>query len=341
MFDSSKFRRAFTIVELLVVISIIGVLIGMLIPAVNIAREAGHRATCANNAKQLGVGMLHFESKYSYFPHNQGTTGDDAYPNVDGNSWITMILSYIESETINSRISMKKPLNYKGTPANDPLIDNLLAAQQKIPILICPSDSNYGTTTTSIMYPGTAVGSTNYKACSGSNWQYSVDPATGALSDKPTLPQPPYDRGRNYNKTAAEKADGRDHGNGVICRNNLAPPNTNTTPILTAVLDIRDGTSHTFAIGEAVVSECNYNAWYWFDGTTATCAIPLNYKNPQSPKPDPNDWTYTYAFRSRHYVGANFCMCDGSVKFVNNNIDTKVYQAQATIDANELIDDPQ
>jgi prepilin-type processing-associated H-X9-DG protein len=84
------------------------------------------------------------------------------------------------------------------------------------------------------------------------------------------------------------------------------------------------------------VGKCNYNAWYWFNGTTATCGLPLNYKNPDAIPPNPNDWTYTYGFHSLHPVGANFCMCDGGVKFVSDQIDSAVYQAQATIDAGEL-----
>ena len=74
MFGLSKTRHAFTIVELLVVISIIGVLIGMLLPAVQAARESGRRAQCVNNIKQLGLAMLHYESKFDYLPNNQGTT---------------------------------------------------------------------------------------------------------------------------------------------------------------------------------------------------------------------------------------------------------------------------
>jgi prepilin-type N-terminal cleavage/methylation domain-containing protein/prepilin-type processing-associated H-X9-DG protein len=340
MADISKSRRAFTIVELLVVISIIGVLIGMLVPAVQAAREAARRAQCVNNIKQLGLGMLHYESKHNYLPHCQGTTDDQGYPNVDGNSWITLILPYIEAETIFKRIKIKEKLDYKD-PAPDGVYDNLLAAEQKIPILFCPSDIGTGTTKASLMYPNppasVVIGATNYKACAGSNWAYSVNAVTGALENTPTLPQPPNNKGRSTKLPPPQNADGRDHGNGIICRNNLPAATPNAKPILTAMLDIRDGTSHTFAIGEAVINDCNYNAWYWFNGTTATCAIPLNYRNPASIIPAANDWTYTYAFRSRHAVGANFCMCDGSVKFINNNIAPDLYKAQATIDASELI----
>ena len=345
MLGLCKSRRAFTIVELLVVISIIGLLIGMLLPAVNSARESGHRTQCANNVKQLGLAMLHYESKFYYLPHNQGTTGDQGYPEVDGYSWITLILPYLEGENIYNRINLNKRLDYQDTAAN-PIQDNLLAAQQKINILVCPSD-NYspigtGVTTSSLMYPNppspTVIATTNYKACAGANWKHSANPATLAFQLNTPVPNQ-KGRDKTKNLTPAGNDDGLDNGNGIICRNNLDPTDPNSRPILTADQDIRDGRSHTFAIGEVVVGACNYNGWYWFNGTTATCGLPLNYKNPTANPPNPDDWTYTYIFSSRHSVGANFCMCDGSVKFVNNNIAIDVYQAQATISAGELFSD--
>ena len=331
-----KSRRAFTIVELLVVIAIIGILIGMLLPAVQQAREAGRRSQCENNIKQLCLGMQNYESALQYLPHNQGTTDHNAYPNVDGYSWITLILPYLEELPVYNHIKLDQKLNYIDTSTGG-IYNNLKAAQQKITTLMCPSDySNLtGLTISSIMYPSTSVGSTNYKACAGSNWLYSVNSTTGALESTPTLPPSPYNKGRN-----ATNSDGLDHGNGIICRNNLK--NSTDRPILTADNDIRDGRSRTFAIGEVVVTLCNYNAWYWFDGTTATCAIPLNYKNPAAYPPNPADSTYlyyTYGFSSRHPTIGIFGMCDGSMKHISENIDSTVYQAQATIDAGELFND--
>jgi len=156
MFGLPKSRRAFTIVELLVVIAIIGVLIGMLLPAVQAAREAGRRSQCMNNIKQLGLGMLNYESKNNYYlPYNKGwgnSNSDDEKKDLDtnGSSWITLILPYIEEQTIYDRIKIDEKLDYKGTPPE--VYDNLTAAQQKIPILICPSDTGTGITTESLMF---------------------------------------------------------------------------------------------------------------------------------------------------------------------------------------------
>jgi prepilin-type N-terminal cleavage/methylation domain-containing protein/prepilin-type processing-associated H-X9-DG protein len=352
MIGSSKSRRAFTIVELLVVIAIIGVLIGMLLPAVQQAREAGRRSECENNIKQIGLAMNNYESAFRYLPHNQGTSDHKGYPDTDGFSWISQILPNLEFLPVYNSIKFDQKLNYSTSP-----YDNLEAAQQKITTLICPSDAGtaglMGLTNDSLMYPNppAPIGCTNYKACAGSNWQYLVDPwdpvlmkpipsTTGKLLNIPNLypTASPYYKGRNYNNP-----DGLDHGNGIICRNNLdLVKNPNAKPILTADNDIRDGRSRTYAVGEVVVKLCNYNAWYWFDGTTATCALPLNYKNPDSNPPNPADPTYlyySYGFSSRHPQMANFCMCDGSVKSVHDDIDPFVYQAQATISAGELFND--
>jgi prepilin-type processing-associated H-X9-DG protein/prepilin-type N-terminal cleavage/methylation domain-containing protein len=330
MFGLCKVRRAFTIVELLVVISIIGVLIGLLLPAVQMAREAGRRTQCANNVKQLGLAIMNYESKFGYLPYNWGTTGHTGGDTLIGDSWISNILPNIEDENIYKKIKFGKELGYSDTQ-----YDNKMAAQQIIPVLICPSDTGNGLTKESLMLPGESVGTTNYKACAGSNWKYSVDPLTQQLQATPVVST----QGRNANDD-----DGLDHGNGIIYRDNLdLVANPNAQPVRTTISDVRDGTSHTFGLGEAVPSYCRYNAWYWFDGVTATCAIPLNYSNPAAAiPPDPNDPLYvyyTYIFRSRHPGGGNFLMCDGSARFVVNNINITVYQQMATINAGEIIKD--
>jgi prepilin-type N-terminal cleavage/methylation domain-containing protein/prepilin-type processing-associated H-X9-DG protein len=98
---SSSRRSAFTLIELLVVIAIIAVLIGLLLPAVQKVREAANRSKCQNNMKQLGLGVLNFESAYSRFP----TAGQcDSVGGVTGaydtHSWCVYILPYVEQENV-------------------------------------------------------------------------------------------------------------------------------------------------------------------------------------------------------------------------------------------------
>ncbi len=86
-----KTRKAFTLVELLVVITIIGMLMALLMPAVQSAREAGRRAVCVNNQKQLSLAMLNFESSRRYFPGWRNRLGDDLRA-----SWVVFLFPYME-----------------------------------------------------------------------------------------------------------------------------------------------------------------------------------------------------------------------------------------------------
>lgn len=143
-------------------------------------------------------------------------------------------------------------------------------------------------------------------------------------------------KGRNANNT-----DGLLAGNGILCSNqqNTFPP--------TRVRDVVDGTSNTFAIGEALPVTTNWNWWYNPNAVTATCAIPLNQVlrplpcgtgNPPPP-PTPANWPNNYSFASKHVGGGHFAMCDGSARFISENIDINVYRAAATISAEEVTGD--
>jgi prepilin-type processing-associated H-X9-DG protein len=179
------------------------------------------------------------------------------------------------------------------------------------------------------------------------NWIVTADP----VSSTPLGPSKPaaWGVGRNAGST-----DGLDHGNGFICRGGgpagQAADPTKSPPVLfvpsggaiiTGSMDIRDGLSKTFAVGEAIPQFCAWSVWYWFDGATATCGLPLNYKKPGvQPASNATDWMYTYSFMSRHPGGANFGMCDGSGTFISNTIAMNVYWGMATIDGRELVDVP-
>src|SRR5271169_413756 len=98
-------RNAFTLVELLVVIAIIGILIGLLLPAINAAREAGRRMQCANNLKQLGLGCLHHESTTGWLPTggwNWYWAGDPdrGFGRAQPGGWTYTVLPFIEFKSL-------------------------------------------------------------------------------------------------------------------------------------------------------------------------------------------------------------------------------------------------
>jgi len=320
-------RRGFTLVELLVVIAIIGILIALLLPAVQAAREAARRISCTNNAKQLALALHNYHQLNKMFPINWGDSrslnaGTQIESNNDqynGHSWLTAILPYVEEEALYDTIECGQPIGWTNSASVQP---NKLALQRQIATFRCPSDIPKGTMPQAMYNGALDVGVTNYKACAGSNWEHS--------------PNRTRKQDRGYKGRNANQYNGLDKGDGIICRG--AANNANGNPTVTAIRDIRDGTVHTFALGEAVPKWCNWSAWYWWNGSTATCAIPLNYEVAgTSPRNNAGDWQNNYSFMSRHSGGANFGMCDGSVRFISEEIDTATYLGLATIDGKEIL----
>lgn len=296
-------RSGFTLIEVLVAIAIIGLLAALILPAVQSAREAARQTECRSHLKQLALALHTYHDVHRVLPLNYGADGYSAFSR--GASWLAMILPQIEQTNLYNRIQFEEPLAHPG---------NQLAAREIVPLFACPSDTHNGRMVFRSNVPG-EWGVQNYKACAGSNWEWGT--FAGAT----------VSQGRN-----AGNPDGLDHCTGIICRNGPGNP-----PINTRLTDVWDGLTQTFALGESVPEWCRHTWWWWFNASTATCAIPLNYK----PEPDlqvamEGDWFHNYSFLSRHPGGANFALADGSVKFVSETIDQNVYRAAGTIQGNEV-----
>ena len=157
-------RKGFTLVELLVVIAIIGVLIALLLPAVNAAREAARRSQCANNSHQIGLGLLTFCAAKGTFPAAQnvpwgkvGSGGcyldysvNDSTKGQFGPNWAVTILPNIEQQGMydqcnyNSFPGVPVPTPWSGNPpAGVDYLDWRVIVATPIPMFLCPSDASY------------------------------------------------------------------------------------------------------------------------------------------------------------------------------------------------------
>lgn len=300
-------NRGFSLVELLVVIAIIGILLALLLPAIQMTREAGRRVQCRNNLKQLGLALLNHHDTHKRFPAGWTANADAGVP---GWGWTSRLLPFLEQQHVYSRMNTKLPIS-------DPSHDEI--RRQTFSFLLCPSaqtfDQNvelpsggYADPYGPLTYPY-EVGRSHYVGCLGTYVQQEE------MEDGEYCPS------GTYVMAGGTTLDGLFYRNSRV---NLR--------------EVRDGTSNTIAIGErsgqvfnsswvGVVHGSAYPAWRVLGWTG----------EPPNNKPGSEVHFHGYAqFNSGHHALTHFVMLDGSVQTLFDEIDPSVFQGMGTIHNREV-----
>ncbi|TWT74652.1 hypothetical protein Pla123a_34760 [Posidoniimonas polymericola] len=331
-------RRAFTLVELLVVIAIIGVLIALLLPAVQAAREAARRSQCANNLKQLGLGILNYESARKHLPPSAIVDPQDLSSSNNG-SWGVhgRIMPYLEEGNLRDLVDLETAWD-----------NQLSISGVRIPVFQCPSDQQAG----EVRDPGggkALLYSTTYGFNFGTWFVY--DPATNKGGNGLFFP--------NSHLRLAKVTDGTSKTLLAAEVKAWTPYRRNGGPSSTDIPNtVAEGIA---AIGSAGQSKLDPATGHteWPDGRvhhtgfTATMrpntetlhedggvTYDADYNSWQEGKSSGSSSPPTYAMitsRSYHPGGVQAAMADGSVRLFQESLDLAVWRAYATRAGEEVL----
>lgn len=324
-------RSGFTLVELLVVIAIIGILIGLLLPAVQMAREEARRSQCKNNMKQLGLSLHNFEAARGTFPSGgQGSKPVQGTPNAFTTGWdlqgtYAYLLPYMEQAQVGTLINFGFAYNDKRAP------NNQIAAKSKLPSLVCPTNGM-------IDDDPLGYGQADYAPTVGTQ----IDPTTGLSSSAAQMPGA-LGLGPTY---LAQITDG--------LTNTIVIAEDNPINYVTVFPNVAGGgTDPVFASGNNADSPIEGNTgrapnrWAEPDKSINVSGPPNNkpgalkniINNNGSAIGGPPDCPWTQGdcgpsgeIFSLHPGVANILLCDGSVQSLNENLDTLTLRALLTRD---------
>lgn len=305
--SNTRSKNGFTLVELLVVIAIIGILIGMLLPAVQMVREAARRITCGNNIRQLGLSMHNYESAQGHLPSGWAE---------DGFTWGVEILPFIEQQNLHSTIE-------RGASWTSGV--NEIAAATVVPIARCPTsplDDHYDHNGVSDRVPG------DYRASIGSNVRGDSGPnLTDSLSTQDGNPNGVF-WGCSKTKFGAV-SDGL--SNTVFIAESRTDPRFK-----------KDGNSsdHWF------IGSPNIDGFQCDDGASGGGTGGGDYSevvgsgivemNARISNPSLHGALMEISFGSYHNGGMNVVLGDGSTHFITDDINTTAYQATFSRNGSEV-----
>lgn len=317
---SASHQTGFTLVELLVVIAIIGILVALLLPAIQSAREAARRAQCVSNLKQIGIGLQNYHDTFKSFPSGYiypSVATPAAAANNESWGWAALTLPFLEQSALHDQLGVVRQPLYRGFATGGTAFKDLV--QTCIPVFVCPSDTEYNK-------PGNVHQNRNF------------DDGVGVVASG--LPTPVRPGLSNYIGVSGHRDVVRVNANTGIFFGNSA----------ISMADITDGTSHTLIVGERETKSCRSGTWLGVrnpngSGTRGTQVV-VGHSRPKLNQ-DTTAIAWNTAnfgcgegFSSPHPGGALFLAADGGVRFVSDSINHFWYgtTVQGTIDEHK---DPQ
>jgi prepilin-type N-terminal cleavage/methylation domain-containing protein/prepilin-type processing-associated H-X9-DG protein len=319
----SSASRAFTLVELLVVIAIIGILIALLLPAVQAAREAARRSQCVNNIKQLGLGMQNFHDVNKKLPTSgyqptyrvsqTGNLGTDWPGNSERFSYLTALLPYVEQQPLYNIFIDQ--YCYTSTPWNATPF-----TITKTPSFLCPSDAQHDYDERDSVAP------TSYHGNRGDywlNWDWLECRGVIGTGQGNVINFGMVKDGLSNTAAISECKLGLKNDRRVTLGflRGVAPNTTNGgSPPSLCLAQVGQGNLYT---GNVASASTNYReiGWSWSDAISIyTTYFHMLPPNGPSCGIAAENWAIISA-SSYHPAGVNVCMVDGSVRFVNDAID--------------------
>ena len=339
----TKRRRAFTLVELLVVIAVIGMLMAVLLPAIQIVMEGARRIQCQNNLKQIGIATRGFEATNDYLP--AGLVSKQ-YPPVPNHPYtffrwsaLAQILPYLEQQNTRELLDTTLPLYMPG-PGYPISEFNKNGVSQILPMFLCPSDREARV--------DSRFGPTNYAFCAGTGINGGTPFDTdGVFYVNSATKSTDIIDGTSHTILVSESLLGVDTlRNNLGGFTNITPERTykfvmsfSTTPDLTdakcqvaqlynsSAGNGNDPRGFAWASGEYRCSL--YNHYYTPNAPICECitSVVVDPASPPTKLYSAYGWR---AARSMHPGGVNALLADGGVRFVDETIDARIWQAMAT-----------
>jgi prepilin-type N-terminal cleavage/methylation domain-containing protein len=332
-------RRAFTLVELLVVIAIIGILVALLLPAVQAAREAARRATCVNNIRQFGIAVQNYHDTKKHLPQYHaavmpatspaGTTyASGAGWQWPGVIWTVLLMPYMEEQALYDQFDRKKKMTDNTVNASGS--NNRALAATRINTWVCPSNDTANDPIFRDRRDLAGPDVNNPQNALGLYYAVSMGPT------QPDVCRPEYCANTTPSPTnyccqgANFGTNPQDNSTGVLGRSDGKR----------SFKQISDGLSGTWLIGETRPEQCIYQSSFAPNFSLAGTMTPLNTFEKCPNPPAGQCYSKSCGFKSAHPGGAHFVMVDASAHFVSETIDYQLYNNLATRKGAEAVSFP-